>query len=222
MSLLVPFLQLLPAIILIAYGHWRRKARIYWIMLAMLLPAVVLYPFLMSLSPFPGFGSWYYFLAKLLLFVVPGFLLIRHFRLGWNGFGITMKRMKCSIGIGLLVLVATVVFNSLIWDSTTLIDLSFLLTFSIPLFLDAFNEEFLFRGAYFMFAWKKGTNVWLAFAASTLLTIAWHPLELARLVPSVFQGSLFCLLLYKSENITGAWVSHGLNRSVVQVLSRFV
>jgi len=223
MALLVYFLQLLPAFILIAYGYWKKNTKPYLIMLAMLLPSVLLYGYLLLGPPlFTSFGSWNYFLVKLLLFTVPGFLLVRCFGLGWRNFGIARKRLKYSMGIGLLVLLVTAVFNSLLWDSNTVIDLSFFLTFSIPMFLDAFNEEFLFRGVFFMFAWKKGTHIWLAFAASTLLTIAWHPLELTRMVPSVLQGSLFCLLLYKSENITGAWVSHGLNRSLVQVLSRFI
>jgi hypothetical protein len=222
MAMLVYFLQLLPAIILILFGYWKKQTRPFFILLAMLLPSVILYPALIGFGSSLGLGSWGYFFIKLLLFAVPGFLLIRYFGLGWKDFGMTRKRIKYSIGFGLLVLVATAIFNSLLWDSTTVIDLSFFMTFSIPLFLDAFNEEFLFRGAFFMFAWKKGTNVWIAFIASTILTIAWHPLELARLVPSVFQGSLLCLLLWKSENITGAWVSHGLNRSVVQVLSRFI
>jgi hypothetical protein len=226
MSLLVPFLQLLPALILIAYGYWKMKKYIktHIIILAMLLPAVILYPALIGFGPLmgPGLGSWGYFIIKLLLFVAPGFILIKHLHLDWKDFGITRKRLKYSIGIGLLVLAATALFNSLLRDSTAAIDLPFFLTFSIPLFLDAFNEEFLFRGAFFLFAWKKGTNVWIAFIASTILTIAWHPLELARLAPSVLQGSLLCLLLYKSGNITGAWVSHGLNRSVVQALGRFI
>ena len=223
MTLLACFLQLLPVIILIAYGYWKKNARPYLIMLAMLLPAVVLYPFLIRIYLIPaGFGSWNYFFMKLVLFVVPGFLLIRHFRLGWKSFGMTMERMKYSIGLGLLMLLATALFNSVLWTSAAAIDLSFFLVFALPMFLDAFSEEFLFRGAYFMFAWKRGTNVWLAFIASTLLTIAWHPLEPVRMIPAVFQGSLFCLLLYKTQNLTGAWVSHGLNRSVVQLLSRVI
>jgi len=88
------------------------------------------------------------------------------------------------------------------------------------LFFDAFNEEFLFRGVFFLFAYKKTENLLLSFIASTIITIAWHPLELVRIFPAVLQGSLLCYLLYKTENIHGAWISHGINRTLTSIISQ--
>jgi membrane protease YdiL (CAAX protease family) len=90
---------------------------------------------------------------------------------------------------------------------------------SIPLFLDAFNDEFLFRGVFFLFAYKNTENLPLAYIVSMMIAFAWHPLTPFRMVPVFVQGTLLCYLLYKSKNIHGAWISHGINRTSGSVVA---
>ena len=97
------------------------------------------------------------------------------------------------------------------------------LTWGIPLFFDAFNEEFMFRGIFFLFALKNTKNLALAYVVSMILAFAWHPeFTMFRMIPVFVQGTLLCYLLYKSENIFGAWISHGINRTLASVLAQLL
>lgn len=232
--ILLAILQLMPAIILIAYGLIRQRKgskqgkrgehgiRVYLDMLVMLLPATLLYWASMQLLPAGPLHSYAYFLIKLVLFVMPALLIIRYrgYRLG--DFGITRERMRLSLLLGLGFLVITALVSALLFTNPIQLDLYMFMTFSVPMFLDAFNEEFIFRGVFFLFAYRNTKHLPLSYAVSMLLAFAWHPFELVRMIPVFVQGTLLAYVLYRSGNITGAWVSHGINRSLISVFIRLL
>lgn len=216
-------LQLSPALMLMIYGWVKQKNfRDYFYILLMALPSSILYTSFVSSLPDGPLNSYFYLLAKFILFSLPAFVIIKMEKYKLGDFGITKKNLKSSILVGLGILIVTSLTNALIFTNPVPLDPYSLLTWSVPLFLDAFNEEFLFRGVFFYFAYKKTKNLALSFIASTIITIAWHPLELIRIIPAVIQGTLLCYLLYKTKNVYGAWVSHGINRSLASVFIRIL
>ena len=232
-SIVIGAFQLIPAIILIAYGLLRqRTAQPYFDMLVMALPATLFYGALMR--NLPGSDLWWYFylLGKSVLFLLPGLILIKLRGYAVSEFGITKEGLRLSLllGFGILIITtltsattillnpATTQFN--LWDFTIP---SNIILISIPFFFDAFNEEFLFRGVFFFFAYNNTKNVWLSYIVSIMFAFAWHPeFTLFRMVPVFVQGTLLCYLLYKSKNIHGAWISHGINRTTGSLLARFL
>lgn len=112
---------------------------------------------------------------------------------------------------------------TLAWTSQFVGHSNLIMIWSIPLFFDAFNEEFLFRGVFFLFAYKNTENLPLAYIVSMMVAFAWHPeFTLFRMVPVFVQGTLLCYLLYKSKNIHGAWISHGINRTSWSVVAQLL
>jgi hypothetical protein len=154
------------------------------------------------------------------------------------------------------------------WSSQFVSPSNLIMIWSIPLFFDAFNEEFLFRGIFFFFAYKNTENLPLAYIVSMMVAFAWHPeFTLFRIIPIFVQGTLLCYtqhrhklrfllaesnryhlqtrtqvllhydlgglkklnlwrcevyLLYKSKNIHGAWISHGINRTSGSVVAQLL
>ncbi|MCD4740622.1 CPBP family intramembrane metalloprotease [archaeon] len=225
---LIGILQIIPAIALIGYGLVRQKNfQPYLDILLMTLPATLLYGALIGLLPdHTSEGYWYlYFLVKVALFVLPGLIIIKLRGYKLEDFGLTKNRLKLSLLLGFGFLVITTITSVIVsWDptATASFELTTLISWSIPLFLDAFNEEFLFRGIFFLFVYKNTKNLVLAFIASMVVALAWHPLTPIRMIPVFVQGSLMCYILYKTKNIGGAWVSHGINRTTGWVVAEIL
>ncbi len=227
-------LQILPTIILIVYGlQKQRRWQPYFDMLLMTLPAILFYGMLMGNLPTGLFEWYFYFFAKVILFLLPGLIIIRLRRYKLSDFGITKERLGLSIILGFGILIITTLTNAVIflqnpemtlaWTSQFVSPSDLVMIWSIPLFLDAFNEEFLFRGVFFLFAYKNTENLPLAYIVSMMVAFAWHPeFTLFRMVPVFVQGTLLCYLLYKSKNIHGAWVSHGINRTSGSVVAQLL
>lgn len=213
---LLAILRILPALILLLYGFRQGKIRVYFDMLMMAFPAALFYGVFMSMIP--NNNSYFYFLAKFALFVMPTIVIISKTKYRLRHFGVTNIKLKQSIKLGLLFLIITAITNAIIFKTPVPLNINTFFTFSIPMFLDAFNEEFLFRGIFFLFALRHTKNLPLSYIVSLISAFAWHPFELARMIPVFVQGTLMCIILYKTKNIYGAWVSHGLNRTLASII----
>jgi membrane protease YdiL (CAAX protease family) len=90
------------------------------------------------------------------------------------------------------------------------------------MFLESFTEEFFFRGVLLVYLLKKTGSFKVAYATSVISFILIHPQHLATgfLMPAT-QGILLGLVAYKTKNIIGPWIGHGLNR-VIPSLIRIV
>jgi membrane protease YdiL (CAAX protease family) len=189
----------------------------------MILPATFFYGMVMSNLPVGVFQWYFYFLAKTILFLLPGLVIIKLRKHRLSDFGITIKRLKLSLLLGFGILIITSITNAIIFSLKGSIFSPPFLTWSIPLFFDAFNEEFMFRGIFFLFALKNTKNLSLAYIVSIILAFAWHPeFTMFRMIPVFIQGTLLCYLLYKSKNIFGAWISHGINRTLASLLTQLL
>ncbi len=216
-------LQIAPAIILITYGLIKQKrCQVYFDMLLMMLPATLFYGIFMRNLPNGVFHSYFYFFAKVILFLLPGLVIIKLRKYKLSDFGITEKGLRLSLLLGFGILIITALTNAIMFSVTMPFNLYTIATWSIPLFFDAFNEEFLFRGVFFFFAYKNTKNLPLSYIVSMMVAFAWHPLTLTRMIPVFVQGTLLCYLLYKSKCIYGAWVSHGINRTLGSVLAQLL
>lgn len=221
--IMIGILQIIPAIILIIYGLTKqKKVQPYFDMLLMILPATLFYGIFISNLPKGVFEWYFYFFAKMILFLLPGIAIIKLRKYKLSDFGITKKGLKLSLLLGFGILIITGFTNAIIFLLKGSITEPLFLTWSIPLFLDAFNEEFLFRGVFFLFAFKNTKNLLLSYIVSMILAFAWHPLTLIRIIPVFVQGTLMCYILYKSKNIFGAGVSHGINRTLGSVLAQLL
>lgn len=169
----------------------------------------------------------------MILFLLPCIIIIKLRRYKLSDFGITKERQGLSLLLGFGILIITTLTNAVIfvqnpemtlaWTSQFVSPSNLVMIWSIPLFFDAFNEEFLFRGVFFLFAYKNTENLPLAYIVSMMVAFAWHPeFTLFRMVPVFVQGTLLCYLLYKSKNIHGAWISHGINRTSGSVVAQLL
>ena len=170
---------------------------------------------------------WGYLLGKLIVFtIIPLlFILIMERNTVKNiliTLGVHLKNLPRSILYGLIALIITVsivLFST--WGSPG-IPIGFS---HIMLFFEAFNEEFLFRGILLLYLWKL-TNGKIALTTSTLASILAHsqyyiPFYTANLIwllNTIIQGVLLGVVTYKTRNIIGPWISHGLNRVIPQAL----
>jgi hypothetical protein len=90
-------LQILPAIVLIVYGLVKQKRwQQYFDMLLMALPAIIFYGMLMGNLPTGPFEWYFYFFAKVILFLLPGLIIIKLRRYKLSDFGITKGGIKSS------------------------------------------------------------------------------------------------------------------------------
>lgn len=64
-------------------------------------------------------------------------------------------------------------------------------------------------------------SIALSYIVSMVAAVSWHPeFAVFRMVPVFVPRTLLCYLLYKSKNIHGAWISHGINRTSSSVVAR--
>ncbi|MBW1933735.1 MAG: hypothetical protein JRI56_12245, partial [Deltaproteobacteria bacterium] len=108
-----------------------------------------------------------YFLGKLIIFTALPLIAISYFekwsiRDALTRFGIRKENMGKSIILGIAALAITLLLGLIaLWGQ----DAHVSLYWNIIMFLDAFNEEFLFRGVLILYLWKI-TDIKVAYATS--------------------------------------------------------
>ena len=164
-----------------------------------------------------------YFLGKLILFTLLPFATILYLerwkiKTTFMELGVKKEKLIISILLGLGVLLITVVIAFLIYG---LGQAEFPSAYwNTIMFFDAFNEEFLFRGVLLLYLWKI-TDLKIAYATSVLAFILAHPQNFTSLylTSTAAQGILLGIVTYKTKNLIGPWISHGLNRVIPQIIS---
>jgi membrane protease YdiL (CAAX protease family) len=135
--------------------------------------------------------------------------------------GIKKEKLMMSILLGLGVLLITVIISLIVikWGQTE----SPSVYWNIIMFFDAFNEEFLFRGVLLLYLWKI-TDLKIAYTTSVLAFILAHPQNFTSLyiLSTAAQGILLGIVTYKTKNLVGPWISHGLNRVILQIIAELL
>ncbi|MFQ6136795.1 MAG: type II CAAX prenyl endopeptidase Rce1 family protein [Candidatus Hydrothermarchaeales archaeon] len=215
-----------PIILLLVYGYVRQREnlRTYFDILLMVLPAVILYPSVARLVPNnASYATYVYMVLNFIIFVVPAAIVIWSLGYSLRDFGITKDKVELSILLGLGALAITSIFVALIVPfSPPPFRFSHIFTMSLPMFLDAFREELYFRGILFFFVYKNSKDLALSYMVSIATFLLWHQWQPISLVIAFVQGTLMCYILYKSENITGAWASRGVDKTLSILVARVI
>jgi membrane protease YdiL (CAAX protease family) len=202
---------------------WKReslkKTAALW---ALSVVIVILYP--VVTYAFDIGGDFGYFLAKLAFFVLLPTVILMYLE-KWRArtvlvnVGVRRKNLESSVAYGILaslVIIAVTVAIRLIMGSEAG-DVN--AGWSIAMFLDAFNEEFLFRGVFFLYLmtlidWRvaAGTSV-----AAFVLAHSQY-LNDPFIIATIVQAILLTWVAYRTRNIIGPWISHGLSRIVPQYI----
>lgn len=163
-----------------------------------------------------------YFIGKLILFTIFPLTMILILEQGkiktaLTEVGIKKDKLALSILLGLGALVITVILALIIYGWGQIEPAS--AYWNIVMFFEAFNEEFLFRGVLLLYLWKI-TDLKVAYATSVLAFILAHPQHLTSisLIGVAAQGILLGIVTYRTKNLVGPWISHGLNRIIPQIL----
>lgn len=167
-----------------------------------------------------------YFIGKLILFTIFPLITVLYLERGkiktvLGELGVKKDKLAMTILLGLGALIITVILALLIygWGQTE----SPSTIWNILMFFEAFNEEFLFRGFLLLYLWKI-TNLKVSYTTSVLAFILAHPQHLTSLsfIGLAAQGILLGVITYKTKNIIGAGISHGLNRIIPPLISMFI
>lgn len=216
-------LMLLVLVIPILYCIKRKKTSLRKVVLISVccIFIVILYPITTYLGNIiePTLG---YFLGKLILFTFLPFVTILYLE-RWKikttciELGVKKEKLMMSILLGLGVLIITVIISLIVikWGQTE----SPSAYWNTIMFFDAFTEEFLFRGVLLLYLWKI-TDLKIAYATSVLAFILAHPQNFTSLflISTAAQGILLGIATYKTKNLVGPWISHGLNRVIPQII----
>jgi membrane protease YdiL (CAAX protease family) len=181
---------------------------------------ILLYPLHISLG-FIIDSQLAYLIIKSILFTILPIIYIFYIE-KWNikkilnELGIRKEKIRYSIFLSLIVLLITLFVGVIIlWgyqgnDS---------IYWNLIMFFDAFNEEILFRGVLLLYIGKI-TNIKVGFSTSVIAFVLAHPQHFDQLflISTIIQGLLLGLVTYKTKNIIGPWISHGLNRTIVQII----
>jgi len=216
-------LMLLALIIAIVYCIKWKKTNLRKVVLIFIICIfiVILYPITIYLGNIiePTLG---YFLGKLILFVLLPFITILYLE-RWKikttlmELGIKKEKLMMSILLGLGTLLITVVIALLIYGWGQAEPQS--TYWNAIMFFDAFTEEFLFRGFLLLYLWKI-TDLKIAYVTSVLAFILAHPQNFTSLylISTAAQGILLGIVTYKTKNLVGPWISHGMNRVIPQII----
>lgn len=217
-------LMLLALIIPIVYCIKWKKTNLRKVVLISIccIIIVILYPLTTFLGNIME-PTLAYFLGKLMLFTLLPFITILYIE-RWTikttflEVGVKKEKLMLSILLGLGALIITV----LIWLLSTKWGQAEPPSayWNTIMFLDAFNEEFLFRGVLLLYLWKI-TDLKIAFITSILVFILAHPQNFTSLylISTAVQGILLGIVTYKTKNLVGPWISHGLNRIIPQIIA---
>lgn len=205
---------------------WKReslkKTLALWVLSVVL---VLLYPLVIYASN--NGGNFGYFLAKLVIFVFLPLALLMFMekwtaRTAFVNVGVRRMNLEKSVAYGLIVAVITITLSVSILLATNASSNGVDAGWATSMFLDAFTEEFLFRGVFFLYLM---TLIDWRVAAVTSITafVLMHSqyfigaLSLFIIV-TIVQAILLTWVAYKTRNIIGTWISHGLNRIVPQLV----
>ena len=217
-------LMLLALIIPIVYCiKWKKESFHKLVLISMCcIFIVILYPITTFLENIiePTLG---YFLGKLILFFILPFITILYLerwkiKTTFMELGVKKKKLIGSILLSLGALIITVILALiLIKLGQTEAPSAY---WNVVMFFDAFNEEFLFRGVLLLYLWRI-TDLKVAYITSVLAFILVHPQHLTSLslITVASQGILLGIVTYKTKNIVGPWISHGLNRVIPQIIA---
>ncbi len=217
---LFPVALLLPVLLIpIAYclGWHRMEARFVLGVCGCCVLVVLLYPTVFYLSD--ALGILGYAIGKFVLFVglplaAVVYLERSHVRPALTKLGVQRPNVGKSLLLGILAALVMIVVTVLV-TSAQPIDLFI----DGVLFVEAFTEEFLFRGVLFLYLATK-TTPWVAYATSILGFIAIHPQNFEGwfLVSTVLQAVLLAVVADRTHNLAGPWLAHGLTRSIPQAI----
>lgn len=217
--------MLIALIIPVVYAFLRKKNELknVLIIIGASVGAILLYPLVSLLSgniPYIG-----YTIGKFIIFVFIPLLAVYYierwdFKKIFKNLGIRKENISKSIIYGILVALLTIsgfiigVFLNFITIQ------AFDFVFSSIMFVEAFTEEFFFRGFLFLYLMRK-TNLKVAFITSVLAFLLAHPQHFVAymLIPTILQGTLLTIVTYKTKNIIGPWISHGMNRFFAVLIS---
>jgi membrane protease YdiL (CAAX protease family) len=195
---------------------WKKTGVVFLCCLAI----VLLYPLISYVSTEETY-TIVYFIGKLVLFtffplIVLAYVEKNNLLIFIQKSGVRKKHLGMSLVLGLIALCITLLIGMFIsGQSSANTDP----VWNVIMFFEAFNEEFLFRGVFFLYL-SKLTNTPVAFTTSVLAFTLAHPQHFTSLflISTLMQGILLGLVTVKTENIIGPWISHGLNRTIIQVL----
>jgi len=214
--MLLSFLIPLIFFIYTKQGGWKKTGIVFFCCVAI----VILYPIIFFIST-EETHTIVYFLGKLVLFtwfplIVLTYVEKDNLQVFLQKIGVRKQHLGLSILLGLLSIIVTLLIALLVsFQSSALTDP----LWNIIMFVDAFNEEFLFRGILLLYLMKL-TNMPIAYATSVLAFTLAHPQYFSSmfLISTLVQGVLLGLITIKTKNILGPWISHGLNRTIIQGL----
>ncbi len=217
-------LMLLAFVIPLVYCIKWKKTNLRKVVLILIccILIVVLYPITIYLGNIiePVLG---YFLGKLILFIlfpVIAILALERWKIKTTliELGVKKEKLMTSILLGLGVLLITIIIAVMLYGWGHAAPSS--AYWNTIMFFDAFNEEFLFRGVLLLYLWKI-TDLKIAYATSVLAFILAHPQNFSSLylISTAAQGILLGIVTYKTKNLVGPWISHGLNRVIPQIIA---
>lgn len=180
---------------------------------------VLLYPLVDYFSEIADDAG--YFVGKSILFTIIPLIAIVYLEKSKTKeiliqLGVRKENLLTSVLLGLGALIITLfIVLSITWGNEGITSLSW----NIIMFFEAFNEEFLFRGVLLLYLLSI-TDIRVAYITSVLAFLLAHPQHFNStfIIPTALQGILLGLVAYKTKNIIGAWISHGLNRTLIQAL----
>jgi membrane protease YdiL (CAAX protease family) len=218
---------LIAMVIPLAYSllRGRHEIRAVSIIILASAAAVLLYPAVNLLSAMvPVIG---YSIGKLIIFVaIPLaavlFLERSGLRKSFQEMGVRRPGLARSIIYGILVAFITVSVIVLGLVLGILPGQAFDPLFRTVMFLEAFTEEFFFRGFLLLYLISKTSRA-VGFSTSILAFILAHPQHFIAymLIPTILQGALLAWVAYRTRKIIGPWVSHGMNRFLPGIIAGF-
>ena len=197
---------------------WNRKGLKGVLLISLCcLGVVVFYPLTSILGEaFPIYG---YAIAKAVLFMlfpVMTILLVERWKISevLVNLGFRQDGISRSVVYGLLAVLITAAATILASSASSLFPLH-----QTVLFFEAITEEFFFRGFLLIYLLRK-TSPKAAYLTSVLAFVLAHPQHFLtlHLIPLILQGVLLALVAYKTKNIIGTWLSHGLNRTLPSLI----
>jgi membrane protease YdiL (CAAX protease family) len=173
---------------------------------------VALYPIIFYLPN--SFGIAGYAFIKFIIFVCLPIVTILYLE-KWDlmkilyNVGINKDNLSKSIIFGLIAAVIMIVVV-LIISTTFQTDIYWY----VITFIESFTEEFYFRGVLLLYLAQK-VDIRIAFATSIIGFIVVHPQHFITtfLISTTIQAVLLAIVVYKTKNIIGAWIAHGLTRT---------
>lgn len=164
-------------------------------------------------------GVFGYTIAKGILFVFLPVVTIFHIE-KWS-----IRNILCNTGVRRENLQKSVLYGLVVTPILLLVTVSVSsgytddIIWHVVMFFEAFTEDFFFRGILFLYLIQK-TSLKVAYSTSLTGFILVHSQHLSSvfIISTITQAVLLTLIVYKTKNIIGAWVAHGLNRNIPSLI----